>query len=327
MKRVLTAIILIPLVVLALFKAPLWLFTLLVLGVALLAAKEYFDIAEKTGFRPFRALGYFFLICLFYTCGAFAASNLYQQGSAWAHTDYSLATAIALLVVLSSPFVFLIASLRREPLSSALGDSSASFLLLTYVGFTLFALPILRSYENGAIFILFVMLIVWAGDIAAFYVGRAVGKHKLAPRVSPGKSWEGSVASAFAGVAVAVLLFRFLTPIWSGLHSIHLAFEPGYIYEIHHLGNVTPDFPPAPWWAAAAFALCVNVAAQFGDLVESALKRGAGMKDSGNLLPGHGGVLDRVDALLFAVPMSWLLYISGYSNYFTSRGIFDKLNH
>jgi phosphatidate cytidylyltransferase len=223
--------------------------------------------------------------------------------------------------VMACPFVFMVAGLRRQPLSAALGDASVSFFLMPYVGFTLFGLPMLRSYENGAIFILFIMLTVWVGDTAALYVGRAIGKHKLAPRVSPGKSWEGSVASAVAAVVVAILLFHFLAPIWRGLHSMHLVSVSGYSYYMHSLASARPDFPPAPWWAAPAFALCINVTAQFGDLVESALKRGAGMKDSGSLLPGHGGVLDRIDALLFAVPTGWLFYVSGFSSYFTSRGI------
>ena len=321
MKRVLTAVILIPLVILALFKAPLWLFTLLVLGVALLAAREYLDIAAATGFRPFRALGYFFLACLFVACGAFAASVSGAQVPIPVLAGSSIAAALALLAVLASPFVFLTASLRREPLSTALGDASVSFLLMPYVGFNLFGLPMLRSYENGAIFILFILLMVWAGDTAAFYVGRALGKHRLAPRVSPGKSWEGSIASVVAAVAVAILLFHFLTPIWRGLHSIHLVSISGYAYTMHSLANVRPDFPRAPWWMVALLAICVNVAAQLGDLAESALKRGAGMKDSGALLPGHGGVLDRIDALLFAIPTGWLFYVSGYSAYFTSRGI------
>jgi phosphatidate cytidylyltransferase len=320
-NRVLTAVILIPLVILALFKAPLWLFTLLVLGVALLAAREYLDIAAATGFKPFRALGYLFLVCLFVACGAFVSLVDVSRASVSAVAASGITVALSLLTVMASPFVFVIAGLRRQPLSAALGDSSVSFFLMPYVGFTLFGLPILRSYENGPIFILFVMLMVWAGDTAAFYFGRAWGRHKLAPRVSPGKTWEGSIASAIAAVAAGILLFRFLTPIWSGLHSIHLASLSGYTYYMHSLGHMRPDLPRAPWWMAAGFALCINVAAQFGDLVESALKRGAGMKDSGGLLPGHGGVLDRIDALLFAVPMSWLFYVSGYSSYFTSRGI------
>jgi phosphatidate cytidylyltransferase len=320
-KRVLTAAILIPLVILALFKAPPWLFTLLVLGVALLAGNEYLDIVTATGFKPFRALSYLFLLCLFVACGAFVATVNGSQVPVYVLAGSSIAAALALLVVLASPFVYMIASMRREPLSASLADASASFFLLPYVGLTLFGLPMLRSYDNGAIFILFMMLTVWAGDTAAFYVGRAFGKHKLAPRVSPGKSWEGSAASAIAAVLVAVLLFHFLTPIWRGFHSIHLVSASGYAYYMRALANARPDFPPAPWWAAAGFALCVNVAAQFGDLVESALKRGAGMKDSGALLPGHGGVLDRIDALLFAIPTGWLLYVSGYSSYFTSRGI------
>ena len=317
MKRVLTAAILIPLVILALFKAPLWLFTLLVLTVAVLAAREYFDIVAATGFKPFRTLGYLFLLCLFVACGAFVA-NIAGSGAAFL-ASFSIVAALALLAVLACPFVFMVAGLRREPLSTTLGDVSTSFLLMPYVGFTLFGLPMLRSYQNGAIFILFILLTVWAGDTAAFYVGRAFGRHKLAPRVSPGKSWEGAIASVVAAVAVAIVLFHYLGAIWRGLHSIHLvSVSADYIRS---LANGRPDFPHAPWWAAAGFALCINVAAQLGDLVESALKRGAGMKDTGALLPGHGGVLDRIDALLFAIPTGWLFYVSGYSNYFTPAGI------
>jgi len=316
-KRVLTAIVLIPLVVLALFKAPLWLFTLLVLGVALLAAREYLAIATATGFKPFRMLGYSFLLCLFVACGVFATNLAASTPSVMA--GFSLFAALALLVVMACPFLFMVASLRREPLSAALGDASISFLMMPYVGFTLFGLPMLRSYENGALFILFIMITVWVGDTAAYYVGRALGRHKLAPRVSPGKSWEGSIASAVAAVVVAIVLFHFLNAIWRGLHNIHLVSVPAYY--MRSLAGERPDFPRAPWWAAAGFALCINVAAQLGDLFESALKRGAGMKDSGSLLPGHGGVLDRIDALLFAIPTGWLLYVAGYSDYFTPRGI------
>jgi len=320
-KRVLTAVILIPLVILALFKGPLWLFTALVLGVALLAAREYLDIAAATGFKPFRSLGYFFLVCLFVACGAFVASVNGSQVPARVLAGSSIAAALALLALLACPFVFLIASLGRQPLAASLGDAAASFFLMPYIGFSLFGLPMLRSYENGAIFILFMMLIVWAGDIAAFYIGRAIGQHRLAPRVSPGKSWEGSIASVIAAIVTAILLFHFLTPIWRGLNGIRLVSLSGYAYSMQPLTNARPEFPSPPWWMAAAFAICINIAAQLGDLAESALKRGAGIKDSGTLLPGHGGVLDRIDALLFAIPTGWLFYVSGYSAYFTARGI------
>ncbi len=321
MKRVLTAVVLVPIVILALFKAPLWLFTLLVLGVALLAAREYLDIAAATGFKPFRALGYFFLVCTFVACGTFVSLSRDPQISVSALTASSTLAVLSFLAVLVSPFVFVVASMQRDPLCTAMGDASVSFFMLPYVGFTLFGLPMLRSYRSGAIFILFIMLLVWAGDIAAYYVGRALGKHKLAPRVSPAKTWEGSVASVIAAVVVAIVLFQFLPAMWRGLHGLHLVSVPGHAEYSGSLADAKPSFDRAAWWMIAVFAVCINVAAQLGDLVESALKRGAGIKDSGALLPGHGGVLDRIDALLFAVPTGWLFYVSGYSAYFTARGI------
>ena len=122
---------------------------------------------------------------------------------------------------------------------------------------------------------MFALALSWVGDSAAFYVGRTLGKHRLAPRVSPKKSWEGSAASVAASMLFGWLFLR-----WT--------------------------LPQVPAWHAIPLAAAGNVAGQVGDLVESAIKRGAGVKDSGTILPGHGGFLDRVDSTLFALPVVWL---------------------
>jgi phosphatidate cytidylyltransferase len=316
-KRVLTAVILIPIVVLALFRAPLWLFALLVLGVALLAAREYFDIAEATGFRPMRGLGYFFLVALFALSSltAFASIDL-PQSSGTAQTAIDRLVVTTALFLLFVPLLLLLAGMQREPLSQALPDAASSYLALPYVGFTLLLPPLLASTWNGPLFLLYLMLLVWCGDVAAYYVGRAVGKHKLAPRISPGKTWEGAVASIAGAAIFGIVLFHFINPIAGFFRHIHLLRPQTYSFA-----QPIPEQGPfklAPLWFVVAFAVSINVAAQIGDLVESALKRGAGMKDSGNLLPGHGGVLDRIDALLFALPVGLLFYVAGMSRYFSS---------
>jgi len=123
--------------------------------------------------------------------------------------------------------------------------------------------------------LLFAMAINWVGDTGAYYVGKNIGMHKLADRISPGKSWEGAVAS----VVVAIVF--------------------GVAY-IHHF------FPQMSLVEAMALPLLANISGQIGDLAESALKRGAGVKDSGTLLPGHGGMLDRVDSTLFTMPVVYV---------------------
>ena len=164
MKRVLTAVVLIPLVILALFKAPLWLFTLLVLGVALLAAREYFDIAEATGFRIFRALGYLFLTAEF---GILIFFSAYRD----AHLEVrsfglvmGFGLFVLILIPLSAPFTLMVAGMRRDPLSQMLPDAAASFMAYPYIGATLVCLPLLRILPGSAMYLLFLMLIVWAGD-------------------------------------------------------------------------------------------------------------------------------------------------------------------
>jgi phosphatidate cytidylyltransferase len=123
--------------------------------------------------------------------------------------------------------------------------------------------------------LLFALALSWVGDIAAYYVGRSLGRHHLAPRVSPKKSWEGSAASVAASVIFGWWFVR-----WT--------------------------LPQVPAWHAVLLAALGNAAGQLGDLVESAIKRGAGVKDSGTILPGHGGFLDRVDSTLFALPVVYL---------------------
>jgi phosphatidate cytidylyltransferase len=312
-KRVATAAVLIPIVILALFKAPLSLFTVLVFGVALLAAHEYFGIVKAQGFRPFAVAGYVFFALSFGTLYwvAHFASFDYVDGAGGLALILMLGLlgGVALISVIAA-LILLLGGLTRDPLSSALPDSAVTFMALPYLAFTLGLLPLLRAPSSGALYVLYLMLLVWCGDIAAYYVGRAIGKHKLAPRVSPGKTWEGAIASVLGAVVVGLLLFHFIAPVANALRGIHLLAPSNA--EVHQIATT------APIWIVVLFAICVNVSAQLGDLVESALKRGAGVKDSGTLLPGHGGVLDRIDALLFALPVGFIFYLAAMGRYFSA---------
>jgi phosphatidate cytidylyltransferase len=300
-KRVLTAVILVPIVVLALFRAPLWLFALLVLAVALLATREFLEIARNTGIRPIRGISYSLVIWLFA-----AIPFIFAALSPSEFLQLLLLLLVGPLVILA--FVMLAFGMKREPLAQALPDVGSSFLVLPYIGVPLALILVQRELnQNGALLLLYLMLIVWSGDVAAYYVGRAIGKNKLAPRISPGKTREGAIASVVGSIAVGILLFHFSVPIQNFLVWLHLYAVPGIAsYEAGAQTRPLAHSYVGPLWLVVVFALCVNIAAQLGDLVESALKRGAGMKDSGTLLPGHGGVLDRIDALLFALPVGWL---------------------
>jgi phosphatidate cytidylyltransferase len=132
----------------------------------------------------------------------------------------------------------------------------------------------LRNESRHLLF--FALALNWIGDSAAYYAGRAFGKHRMAPVVSPNKSWEGASASILAS-----LLF-------------------GIVY-LHFAGLGT-------WWQVAMLAVLGNIAGQLGDLAESAIKRGGGVKDSGTFLPGHGGMLDRVDSSLFSLPVVYIVH-------------------
>jgi phosphatidate cytidylyltransferase len=265
MKRILTALVLIPLVIVLVFLGPDWLVTVAVAAVALLAAWEYLGIAQAAGAKTPRipvlvAIAILFAVSLLWPDKMIATLG---------------ATSLALLVYCTF----------AVSVAETLQCSANAVFCLIYTGFTLIALPALRSSEDGKSIVTFLLCAVWAGDIVALYVGRAWGKHKMAPKLSPNKTWEGAAGSVAGSLLVTGLLIVVAAEL-AKRDILVLAF-PG---QISH-------------WLL--LAVLVNVAAQVGDLAESALKRSAGVKDSGTLLPGHGGVLDRIDALLLAAPVLW----------------------
>jgi phosphatidate cytidylyltransferase len=265
MKRILTALVLIPLVLALVFLGPKWLFTLVTAGVAMLAAWEFLGMAGQYGAKPPR------VAVLLAIAGLFAGVFEWPDLTAAIFGIFSL----ALLVYCTF----------RAPVERVMADATASVFCLLYCGFTLMALPALREQPNGPSLVAFLLCAVWAGDTVALYVGRAWGRHKLAPSLSPNKSWEGALGSV-AGSLLATGILLGLANLLAQWDSARLSF-------------------PDDAWYWLGLAVVVNVAAQVGDLAESALKRSAGVKDSGSLLPGHGGVLDRVDALLLAAPVLW----------------------
>ena len=267
MKRIFTAVVLIALVGALVFFGKLWMLALGAAVVAALAAIEFRAIAAA-GRTP---------LPLPWTLGAIA---LFFGATFLSPADTLAATSLAALILLGW-------SALRSPLAAVLGETAAGLLLLVYIAYPLTLVPLIWNAEDGTALVLFLFLCVWSGDIAALYIGKRFGRRKLAPRLSPNKTRAGTIAS----VAASILF---------GMGLIVL----GDWFSAHNSG-FTRLHTSAPWWQFLLLAILLNVAAQFGDLLESALKRGAGVKDSGTMLPGHGGILDRIDALLLAAPVLW----------------------
>lgn len=248
MTRILTAAVLIPLVVWAALWAPAWVFLLVMALVGMAAFHEFDTIA---GAR-----------------------------SGW----LGMAAGVALLLVPEPalPWLVVIAAilmaleLGAPDLKNALPAVGAAVLGIVYI-FGAWRCAILLR-EVSPHWLMIALLVSWAGDTAAMYVGKAWGRRKLAPRVSPGKTVEGAVASVIGGAATAILYAHYFLPV-----------EP---------------LPTVLLIGAAA-----NIAGQLGDLCESAFKRAAGVKDSGSTLPGHGGWLDRIDSSLFSIPAVYALLL------------------
>jgi phosphatidate cytidylyltransferase len=273
-KRVATALVLIPVVVGLVLFTPTWAVAVATAVITVLALWEYFALGEAIGHRAYRVWTIFCSLLFIYFQWLFAYNNRASDRLyflfGWPLGERPSLDWYLFLFVLGLAMLIL---WTKRPLVEALpavGISSSAILL---VAFPLsYAVALHGLARVGPKLLLFALVITWAGDSAAYFVGRAMGKHPLAPHISPKKTWEGSVGSMVGSLIVA----------WAFSYWIRI--------PIGHL---------------LAMAVIGNVAGQMGDLLESAYKRSAGVKDSGGLLPGHGGVLDRIDALILCIPVIW----------------------
>jgi len=276
--RILTALVLIPVVVILVWWAPPAILTVAATLVAILALFEFFDLGERIGLHGFRK---WTIVC--------TAALFYAQHSLGLIETHSLSGGVSIIREAASGtlsieavlliFVFGAVAIglgTRRSLHDVLPGVAISSAGLLFV-----ALPfsyIVRIYEiehMGRELVLFTLALVWAGDIFAYFVGQALGRLPMAPALSPKKTWEGAFANVLGSLAVAIFF--------------------------------------AKWMQVDAAALLItaalaNIAGQAGDLIESAYKRGAVVKDSSSLLPGHGGMLDRIDSLILASPVVWVVF-------------------
>ena len=245
MKRLATALVLIPLLTWLVLAGPPWAFGAALAAIGLLAFHEFDQIAAAHGF---------------------ARAGLPGMAAGLALLFAPAPGTVVVLVALAG----MVFALRVRELPGVLATGAVFSLGVLYIFGSWRCALELRAIDPN--WLMFALLISWVGDTVALYIGSTWGRHKLAPNVSPGKSWEGAMASLGGGTVAGVVYAHYLLP-------------------ATHLG------------VALALAAVGNLAGQAGDLCESALKRGAGVKDSGASLPGHGGWLDRIDASLFSVPV------------------------
>lgn len=258
-----------------------WYITVPVAVLAALGAGELFHMARARSVLPFG------------TAGMGAAALLVLLGAAFpafpAFAPWALGVVVALLLGSLGATLW-----RRRPGEGPLTAAAVTVAGALYAGLPLAAVPLLHALPEaagwsgeppsrwvGMFAVALPVAATWVGDSAAYFVGSALGRSKLAPSISPAKSWAGA---------------------WGGLAGAGLAAGVWYFLAL----PVLPGFP-MPVWAVVAMGVLLGVAAQTGDLVESLLKREAGVKDSGGLFPGHGGVLDRLDALAFTLPLGYAL--------------------
>lgn len=288
LTRIATAIVLIPLVLLLVLKAPAYLLVIVAAVVAMLALAEFLKLTTHYGVQPLTSPTHAWF-ALFFIYLIFVTSNrtpLVESTS----TIYGIALAAALM-----PFIFLTVAIRRTEMSTGYPAAAASTFAFTYIAIPMALLVEIRRQPAGAIWVIYTLLVVWAGDIFAYFVGKSLGRHLMSPYVSPKKTWEGAIASIAASILVGTVWFQHAAQISAVLLRAGLIDRRDGTFGLEQ-----PQL-----WPIIVLSAVVNLAAQLGDLVESLIKRGAGVKDSGSILPGHGGMLDRIDAMLFAVPVVW----------------------
>jgi len=285
-KRVATAAVLIPFAVGLVLWGSTAIVALAVALVTLLALFEYFALGEAIGHRAYRFWTATCTLLLIFLQWVASTVNVLTRGT-YPFASYAESGVSRILLTPHDAFFLFVLGLAaitlatRRPLVETLAAAGISCSGLLLVVFPLsYAVRLHGLRDVGHVLLLFALVITWVGDTVAYFVGRAVGKHAFAPRLSPKKTWEGAVASFGAALLVGFIFGRWI-------------------------------FMPLPH--LLGMAAVGNVAGQVGDLLESAYKRSAGIKDSGSLLPGHGGVLDRIDALILAIPVVWYYWILIYS--------------
>jgi phosphatidate cytidylyltransferase len=268
--RVITALCGLPILIAAIwFDEPLPWFTVLVAIWGTLAALEFYRLVAAAKVPP---LTYFGLVwtLLFILSGDATLRNVIEP-----YFDLNLMVPLLLTIAVVIPLTGL---LLRPQKAEAFASWAWTLAGILYVGWLLSFLVALRGAEDGRNWVFFALFTTFASDTAAFFVGRAWGRRKLAPSISPAKTWEGAIAGIF------------------GAMLISLIFVPGYFFTWPNPLHL----PRLGYWSAVLLGLFVSILGQVGDLAESLFKRNMGVKDSGQLIPGHGGLLDRMDSVVFA---------------------------
>lgn len=255
-RRIITAVVGVP-ILLGLYYVGGWPLFFLLVGLIVIAADELGQMFDKLSVAPSRADLIFGGLTLL--LGAYISTINKEYGTVGGAVVTVLFAAFAIKEMVKGT------KFSPERVALALFGS-------IYVGLFSY-LWLLRAFGEGSRYLITLVLLIWAQDIGAYFIGLTLGKRPLAPTISPKKTWEGALGGLACGVLVAGLVGLF----W-------------------HMGGI-----------GFLLGLVAGIAGQIGDLVESALKRAAGVKDSGSLLPGHGGVLDRFDSLIFAAPLAYLL--------------------
>ena len=286
--RLVTAAVLVPVACYVVSVGGLWLLGT-VMTLVILGQREFYRMIEDKGAHPLVSFG---------MAAAMALCLVQYVG-----TDYQ-----ANLLMTATLLVVLVAQLGKAEITEALASVSGTFFGVFYVGWLLsHAIPLRDFYaavtfrygavtaasigispDCGIFLLFFTLFVVVLCDAGAYFGGRAYGKHKLARAISPGKSVEGAVAGVIGGLVGAVVCKSGFDLFWPGLSA------------------------SLSWYAAGVLALLLAAAGIVGDLIESLLKRDAKVKDTGHLLPGTGGVLDRIDSFLLAIPVMYyamLFYI------------------
>jgi phosphatidate cytidylyltransferase len=246
--RILTAVVGLPLLIAIIWFGEPW-FTFLMAVMAGFASWEFYGMASRLKVRP---ITYF-------------AIALVVLITVSPHCPYPSTLPI---LITSAIVISLICLLFRYPRDQAFTNWAWTIAGILYIGWMLSYWVGLRSLEAGRALVFLAMFTTFANDTGAFFVGRAWGKHALAPSISAGKTWEGSIGGLFCSIVASLLI--------------------GIIFKLSF-----------SYWQIALLGFVISIFAQFGDLVESLLKRNTGVKDAGKLVPGHGGILDRLDSLIF----------------------------